>query len=67
MKKLFWEKLVELVDVCFLNILGHFKDVVLRTCDEVYGGVWAGEVREVHGGGMKRWRSQYLEKMMHTS
>ena len=32
----------------------HFKDGVLKACDEVFGNTRGGEVKEIHGGGKKR-------------
>ena len=36
---------------------GHFKDGVLKACDEVSGKKRGGEVMEILGGGMKRYES----------
>ena len=49
--KRFEEKVTELVDVEATNWRGHFKDSVLKACDEVCMGR-RGE--EIHVGGMKR-------------
>ena len=49
-KKRFEGKEAKLVDVGAPNLWGHFMDEVL----EVYGRRVGGEVKEIHGGGMKR-------------
>ena len=36
-RKRFVEKVIKLVDVGASNLWGHFKDVVLKACDEVCG------------------------------
>ena len=48
------------------DLCGNFMDGVLMACDEVCGkrGV---EVKEIHGGGMKRWQRQFQGRKMHTS
>ena len=48
------EKVIEIVDVCVLNLWGHFKDGDLGTCDDVGWKKRGGEVKEIHGGGMKK-------------
>ena len=50
------EKVIKLVDVGAPNLRGHFKDGVLKVCDEVGGKKRGGEVKEIYGGGMKRKR-----------
>ena len=44
----------KLVNVVAPNLWGHFKNGVLKACDEVCGKKMGGEVKEIHGGGMKR-------------
>ena len=53
-RKRFEEKVTELVDVGAPNLLLHFKDGISKACDEVSGKKRGGEVKEIHGGGMKR-------------
>ena len=48
------EKVIKLVDVGEPYLWGHFKDGILKACDEVCWKRWGGEVEERHGGGMKR-------------
>ena len=36
-RKRFQEKIIKVVDVAASNLWGHFKDGVLRACDEVCG------------------------------
>ena len=36
-RKRFYEKVIELVDVGVPNLWGHFKDVILKACDEMCG------------------------------
>ena len=55
MRKRFEEKVAKLVDVGAPILWGHLWDGVFEACDEVCwrkGG--GGEIRELHGGGMKR-------------
>ena len=40
----------------------HFKDGDLNACDEGYEKKRGGEVKEIHGGGMKRCRRQSQER-----
>ena len=49
-----FKKVIKLVDVGMPNLLGHFKDGVLKACDEVFGRRVGGEVKEILGGGMYR-------------
>ena len=53
-RKRFEEKLTELVDVGAPNFGEHFSNRVLKAYDEVSGKKRGGEVKEIHGGGMKR-------------
>ena len=53
-RKRFEEKVTKFVDVGATNLWGHFKDGVLKACNEVCGRKRGGEVKEIHGGGMKR-------------
>ena len=53
-RKRFDGKAIKVVNVGVPNLWGNFKDGILMVCDEAC--VWGeeGEVREIHGGGMKR-------------
>ena len=62
----FQENLTKLVDVGAPNLWGHFKDGVLKACDEVCGKTRGGDAKEIHGGGMKRQRRQFQERKKHT-
>ena len=48
-RKRFEEKVTKLVDDGAPNLLEHFKDWVLKACDEVCGKK-RGEVKEIHDG-----------------
>ena len=50
----FKEKVTKLVDVGASELWGHFKDGVLKACDEVCGKKRGGEVKKIHGGGINR-------------
>ena len=53
--KRFEEKVIELVDVGVPKLWwGHFKDRVLKACDEESWKKRGGKVKEIHGGEMKR-------------
>ena len=45
---------MELVDIGPPNLWGHFKDGVLKACDQVWERRGGGEVKEIFGCGMKR-------------
>ena len=48
------------------NLWGNLKDGILGSYDEVCGKMRGGEVKEMHGGGMKRLCRQYQDRKMHT-
>ena len=49
-----FEEVIKLVDVEAPNLWKNFNDWLLRACDEVCRTKRWGEVKEIHGGGMKR-------------
>ena len=49
-RKRFEEKVTKLADVRAPNLRGHFKDWVLKVCDEMCGKM-RGEAKEIHGVG----------------
>ena len=53
-RKRFEEKLTKLAILGAPNSWRHIKDGVSQACDEVYQKKRGGEVKEIHGGGMKR-------------
>ena len=52
--KRFEDKVIELVDFGMLNWWRHFKNGVLKACDEVCWKKRGGKVKEIHGGWMKK-------------
>ena len=48
------EKVIKLVDIGAPNLRGHFKNGILKVCDELCWKNLGGEVKDIHGGGMKR-------------
>ena len=64
-RKHFYEKVIKLVDIGAPNLLGHFKNLVLEACGEVCGMIGGGDVKEIHGGRIKRRWRQYHGRRMH--
>ena len=63
-RKRFEVKEIKSIYVRLPNWWGHSKDGASKACGEVCGRRRGGEVNEMHGGGMKKWR-QYQGRKKH--